>query len=140
MDTIQPCSKLGEATYSVEVFSGQELISSGSAVAVTDNGYLLTEAHVVVRLTHIDEDLKDDSIKVVARTKSRKYRQYGIDICAPRCHLDKYLRDPLILDLAVLTPKQQLTGVPHFKIRTSQLVVGEKVLMAGYPGQGVGPR
>lgn len=35
----------------------------------------------------------------------------------------------------MLIPKQRLTGVPHFQIRESELVVGEKVLMAGYPDE-----
>lgn len=135
MNTVELSNELESVTYSVEVFCGQERICSGSAVAFNNSGFLLTAAHVVVRLDHIQEDFEDPETVVIAKSKFTDFKQYKIGLCAPRVHLDKYLQNPLVIDLAVLIPVQQSTDIPYLDIRNSELSIGENVLMAGYPDE-----
>lgn len=135
MDTIELCSQLEKVTYAVEVIQNDEKVSSGSAVAFTENGYLLTAAHVVARLTHIEKDLSEPNTVVIARTKSLPYHPYHVGLCAPTITLDDYLRRPLIIDLAVLIPMSLQTAIPFLEVQADNVQVGEQVLMAGFPDE-----
>jgi len=135
MNTIELSNELERATHSVEVFCGQERICSGSAVAFNNRGFLLTAAHVVVRLDYIQEDFEDPDTVVLVKSKFTAFQEYKIALCAPRVSLDTYIQKPLVIDLAVLIPVKQSTDIPYLEIRDNDLSIGEEVLMAGYPDE-----
>lgn len=140
MNTIELCSKLEEATYFVNAFTGGEVldpetsIGIGSAVAISQRGDLLTAAHVVTgRLPVREEDVTDQSVKIVAMRKGGNLIPYrpGI-ICGPSI-VNKYFKEPLVIDLALLHPIFPQSNIPHLAICKDPLQLGTQVLMAGFP-------
>lgn len=134
MDNIQLCELIRDVTYSVEVVLGDEIISSGSAVAFNSKGYLMTAAHVVVRLEHIEKDYNDPTVTVIAKTSASGYQTYTIHSCAPRIFLE-FLQEPIIVDLAILVPVEPRALSAFLEIRNTKLKLGESVLMAGFPDE-----
>lgn len=136
MNKIQLCELLKVTTYSVEILCGDEVVDGGSAVAFNPNGCLLTAAHVVARLSHLQKDLSDSRIKIIAKTSSSShYRIYKVGPCAPSIYLPEYLQKPLIIDLAILLPDESIQECPFLGIRKTGVMVGENVLMAGFPDE-----
>lgn len=135
MNSIQISKVIKQCTYAVDVFYKEERISGGSAVAFNSLGYLLTAAHVVVRLEHIDKDVKDTDTVILAKTNSSTYQPFRIGPCAPVISLPKYLRKSIVVDLAILIPLGQKSDIPFLEVRTSNIQIGERVLLAGYPDE-----
>ncbi len=133
------CQLLQETTYLVFVLLdsnvGQpELISSGTAVAVNSRGDLLTAAHVVTtRLPVRAEDVHDPNLVILAKRKSGTFSRYSSPLCGLSVDLGKLLTGPLAVDLAVLRPVEAQREVEFLPISTRAPIVGESVLMAGYP-------
>lgn len=137
MDTIQLCKILKETTYVIDVFHKGERIKSGSGVAFDSRGFILTAAHLVARLDHVDEDVRDPETQVFARTWLSGQQQYRVAVCAPALHLGpkNIFSQPFIVDLAVLIPTTSDLRVSYLPIREKTLDVGEQVLMAGFPDE-----
>jgi len=133
------CELLRETTYLVFVLlageDGQpELIGSGTAVAVNARGDLLTAAHVVTtRFPIRAEDVRDPRIVILAKRKSGVFSRYASPLCGLTVDLGELLTGPLTVDLAVLRPVETQTDVTFLPICLRAPVVGEAVLMAGYP-------
>ena len=134
------CELLRETTYLVFVFLGSnaaqsELIGSGTAVAVNSRGDLLTAAHVVTtRLPVRAEDIKDPNLVILAKRKSGTFSRYGSPLCGLSVDLvGGPLTGPLTVDLAVLRPVEAQRDVEFLPMSTRAPIVGESVLMAGYP-------
>jgi len=150
MNTIKICSKLKETTYFVNIFGheGEPLnpetdYSVGSAVAINDKGDLLTAAHVIdPRLSlrkppwsKIKEDLIDPNTIILAMNnhaklpKLNQYRLFGgiTWLTTPS------VKEPLLIDLAILRPLEPQSNIPYLKIRKNPTLLGTKVLIAGFP-------
>ena len=134
MDSIKLCKILEECTYVVVVFDKDEIVSTGSGVAINRKGDLITAAHVITKLPVKKENLKDPNLTVVARTKTGRYAQYKPGVTGPAVHL-KYFRNPLTIDLAILKPSSPKEEVPFIPISKKKVDVGTKVLMAGFPDE-----
>jgi hypothetical protein len=139
MNTINICSRLKEATYLVNAFTGQEplnpetSIGIGSGVAINGSGDLLTAAHVVTgRIPVRQQDINDPNVIILAKTTSGPFLQYYPVICGPGLQ-NPYVKQPLTIDLALLRPLSPQNNVPHLCISTVPVKVGLQVLMAGYP-------
>lgn len=133
------CSLLRESTYLVFVFladegEGSELLGTGTAVAVNGGGDLLTAAHVVTtRFPIRSEDIEDPRLVVLAKSKSGTFSRYASPLCGLSVDLGELLTGPLTVDLAVLRPVQPQKDVTFLPVCLRAPVVGESVLMAGYP-------
>lgn len=135
MDTIKLSRELEKATYSIEVWCNGEKVSGGSAVAFNSNGYLLTAGHVVVRLTHIQEDYSNPDTIIIARSRFLPPQKYVIHLCPLTVNPSNYFRQPLVIDLAILIPLTPQENVPYLEVRNDEVQVGEQVLMAGFPDE-----
>jgi CBS domain-containing protein len=133
------CELLQETTYLVFVLligedERPELIGSGTAVAVNERGDLMTAAHVVTtRLPIRAEDLDDPRVVVLAKRKSGVFSRYASPLCGLMVDLGELLTDRLTVDLAVLRPVDPQARVAFLPICLRAPIVGESVLMAGYP-------
>jgi hypothetical protein len=133
------CELLQETTYLVFVLlagrDGQpELIGSGTAVAVNARGDLLTAAHVVTtRFPIRAEEVEDPNVVILAKRKSSAFSRYASPLCGLTVDLGELLTGPLTVDLAVLRPVDPQTDVEFLPISLRAPIVGETVLMAGYP-------
>jgi hypothetical protein len=139
MDTVALCERLQSTTYLVFVLLGSpdgepELLGSGSAVAVNSRGDLLTAAHVVTtRLPIRLDDLQDPNLIVLAKSVLGSFRRYSSPLCGLSVNLGGLLSSPLTVDLAVLQPVEGQSNVQFLPLSAHPPVVGEQVLMAGYP-------
>jgi hypothetical protein len=131
MDTINYSIFLEEVTYDVEVLLNGELISSGSAVAINRDGDLVTAAHNIVRLNHVQEDAKEKGVIIYARSKRSNYFQYRILACAPSIGF-AVLREPIVIDLAIIRPIIKNITENYLEIGNILPILGEPVLMAGF--------
>lgn len=136
MDTVKLSQLLRAATYIVEVYEGEEKISAGSAFCVAENGGLVTAAHVVTGRTPIrTSDWQDPSISIIARTSQGSFAQYRTPLCGVQVVFPGPLKEPLQIDLAVLSPIEPQSGVPYLNINYGLVPVGTQVLMAGFPDE-----
>jgi len=139
MEKTRICEVLRETCYLVRILRSDddgrpEHIGWGSAVSVNTRGDLLTAAHVVTtRLPITDEDVHDPRMVILAKKKGETFRQYSPLLCGLSIHLDGVLEQPLTVDLAVLRPIHRLSDVPNLSLCTRPPVLGESVVMAGYP-------
>lgn len=135
MDRSALAQRLEECTYVVEAFEFDERFSQGSAFAINETGTLLTAAHVVTsRLPVRESDVKHPSLRWQARKKGGAWVEYRPGICGPAIKID-FFRQPMTLDLAVLHPVQPISNCAHLEITMNSPVLGDQVLMAGYPDE-----
>ena len=139
MNTIDICSKLEDATYLVNSFTGQEpmhpetSMGTGSGVAINENGDILTAAHVVTgRLPVREQDLNDPNVIILARKKGEQFIQYYPVICGPAID-NETVKQPLTIDLALLRSITRRKNIPYLRISSISIKVGTQVLMAGFP-------
>lgn len=139
MDTIELSKKLTETTYFITSFFGNDPfnkennIGTGSGVTINKNGDILTAAHVISgRIPFKPEDISNPNQVILARNHSNDFIQY-----IPQLFISPFtssiFRAPICIDLVILQPVNQRTNVNYLPISSSKILVGEKILMAGYP-------
>jgi len=136
---IEASSRLEDTTYFVTVFEGgkplnpETTISSGSAVAITTRGDLLTAAHVITGSMPPRKDvLEDPNVITLARKKGGQFIQYVPGRLALGLN-NPAVRETLYIDLGLLRPLSPQEHVPFLEIDYEPVKVGCEVLMAGYP-------
>jgi len=134
MDTIKLCSLLAEVTYLVYVTRGRQLLRTGSAVAVTNGGHLITAAHVITGSENLETGYIDPEIRIYARLKTSHWKEYVVGLCAPKVEAD-YLVKPFVVDLALLVPVEESYEAAAPELFTQPLTAGIDVLMAGFPNE-----
>lgn len=133
MDTIGISRRLLETSYLIRVFLGDELISSGSGVAVNSHGDLLTAAHVVTgRLPVRQGDLDDPRVNILATRSFGDLVDYEPIGCGIQFDSESFTQ-PITVDLALLRPKSSRTETPFLEVSDATPLVGTQVLMAGFP-------
>lgn len=134
MNKIELAEKLEQRTYLIFVFDKDDIIGTGSAVSINENGMLMTAAHVIIGSKFDYDILKSPYLKVIAKTKKGKFKEYSVGTTAPKFH-NQYLTTPIIIDLCLLKPVNKLTNVPFFSICDYRNVDGTDVLLAGHPDE-----
>ncbi len=135
-NTVQLASLLEATTYAINCYTEGEHFSSGSGFCISPDGVILTAAHVITGRTPLrKDDVKDPSLRIVARTSSGPSISYrpvtiGIKVNGP-C----ILKEPLEIDLAILAPLEKLEGLPCLEVPNSIYPSGTQVLMAGFPDE-----
>ncbi len=129
--------KLKRTTYVIEVYQEDEKYSQGSGYCVHEKGFLVTAAHVITnRVPFKEEDWRDPTIKILARTSQGDFLRYEPVLCGPTITFPGPLKEPLQIDLAVLRPAELRSGVEHLKVAAERWpAVGTQVLMAGFPDE-----
>lgn len=139
MDRILLSKKLEETTYLVHVIMKHEdhepeLISTGSAFCINNLGFLMTAAHVVTGRTPIrQEDVEDPSVEIGAKTKDGVFQRYVPFLTGFGLNLPGYLKEPVIVDIAILKPLVPKENFNFLKLAKNKPDVGSEVLMAGFP-------
>lgn len=134
MNKIKLAEKLEHCTYMVYVFDKNVTVEIGSAVSVNKNGTLITAAHVIIGSDFDYDVLKSPDLKVMAKTKKGKFKEYSVGITAPKIQ-NQYLTTPIIIDLCILKPVNEMTDIPFFSICDYRNVDGTDVLLAGHPDE-----
>lgn len=139
MNSIELASKLKLTTYFISSFTGKDpldletCIGMGSGVAINEKGDLLTAAHVITgRIPLRQEDIQDQNVKIVAKTETGLFIQYLPFKFVPSLNNPR-LKEQLTVDLAVLRPLSPQKNIPFMPISTEPIILGEQILMAGYP-------
>lgn len=131
MDTIKLCTLLTSVTYQVYVTQGDQLRRYGSAVAINNDGHLLTAAHVVGEPHNFGTKRIDPGIEVHAKPARGYLKQYRVEYCATLVG-GNYLVQPFVIDLARLVPTERLDNVAALSLSAIPVVLGMDVLMAGF--------
>jgi hypothetical protein len=135
MNKVDLSSLLKETTYLVNVYLGKEmeLISSGSAVPINENGVLVTAAHVVTgRLPVKKEDVHDPEATILVKSIGGVFQEYHSGTCGFSMS-SEYFREPIFVDLAILIPNRIQNKIKHLPITSQEIETGQDVIMAGYP-------
>jgi hypothetical protein len=139
MDRISLSKILEETTYLVQVIMNHEdhepeLISTGSAFCINNLGYLMTAAHVVTGRTPIRQmDVEDPNVEIGAKTKDGIFQRYVPFLTGFGLNLPGYLKEPIIVDIAILKPLKSSENSNFLKLANMKPYVGSEVLMAGFP-------
>ena len=139
-NTVELASLLKATTYTIQCYLNDELISSGSGFCISDDGVLLTAAHVITgRIPITQKDIQDPDLRIVARTSIGDTISYrptttGIKINLPDDIQDGFTEE-LVIDLAVIAPIQPVKSTPHLHVSNEVYKPGTQVLMAGFPDE-----
>lgn len=135
MNKVAICRKIKEATKRIIVFSECEVVGSGTAVIINDQGVALTANHVINDMKKITTPRlimisKDDDEKVA-------HIEYQVVLCDISFSVDMpQFIGPLSIDLAILKPKQSLNyKCKYVELDDGKAEEGEDVIMAGFPDE-----
>lgn len=130
--------RLRHATYVLEMYDGDEKYSTGTGFAVNNEGVLLTAAHVITgRIPIREKDWLDPDLTILGYTKeSPEEVEYTPLLCGITIDMEVF-RNPLLVDAAVLVPKEEYRDGPRpfLEVSSEESTVGTEVLMAGYPDE-----
>ena len=139
LDSIKLAASLKQTTYFISSFIGDDpfdtesCIGMGSGVAINQNGYLLTAAHVVTgRLPLTNDDIHDENVKIIAKTENGNFEQYVAHAFIPNFNNPKITKT-ISIDLAIIRPINPQMNIPFIPISQNPIILGENILMAGYP-------
>jgi hypothetical protein len=130
LPTTTICHRVSQASWRIVILRAEEphdLLSFGSAFAVSPKGLLLTARHVI-------SDGKNFFASVILGLKNGTQEpQWFAPITAPDHALNTGAREtePFAIDVAALAPVHPLT-TEYLPLRRDQLEVGEEIIAAGY--------
>lgn len=134
-DTKSLAVKIENCTYVIEAYELDEKYSTGSGFAISRYGHLMTAAHVITnRLPVRPKDLNDPNVSIRAKKRGGEWISYKVGVCGPSIKLE-YFREPLTVDIAILHPTVTNDDVPFLEICDEKPVIGENILMGGYPDE-----
>ncbi|MBU2504038.1 MAG: serine protease [Nanoarchaeota archaeon] len=134
MDKIEICKKLKESTQKILLFDGDKFAGfSGSGIVIKSDGMLLTANHVVAPCAKlINPRIFAHSAGGISHKKT-EYRlrlfDVSFDIGMPN------FAKPLLIDLAVLMPKEKINDRPYIETENELCVEGQDMFMAGFPDE-----
>lgn len=126
-------NKVSPACCYVTVFLGDERISEGTGFAYTNNGEVLTAAHVVTGRWPIKhEDYRDPNQRIFCKFPGLPVAEYQIFFCCIEIDVPGFLGS-VQLDISLLLPKQPHSAtVPHLPALVEPPKLGQRVFLAGY--------
>lgn len=127
------CNKILDSTCSLNIFLGEEKISSGTGFSFTPGGQVITAGHVVTgRFPLKSSDIKDPNVRIFGKFRTIPTVEYKVELCGMTIVAD-FMAEPIQIDLAILTPKEKLlTPIPHLPTKLTAPKLGETVLIAGF--------
>lgn len=127
------CNKILNATCSLNIFLGEEKISSGTGFSFFPNGQAITAGHVVTgRFPLKDSDVKDPNVKIFGKYRSLPTIEYKVQLCGITILTD-FTTEPIQVDLAILAPKDDLVEpIPYLPTKLAPPKLGETVFLAGF--------
>jgi hypothetical protein len=126
-------NKASSACCYVTVFLGDERISQGTGFAYTNNGEVLTAAHVVTSRWPIKhEDYRDPNQRIFCKFPGLPIAEYRVFLCGIDIEVPGFL-GRVQLDIALLLPMQlHSAAVPHLPALVEPPKLGQRVFLAGY--------
>lgn len=137
MKIVDICKKLDQTTYRIRAYLEEGLIGEGTGFCYNKHGGLITAAHVLNNNKPFRKKEKG-KIKVIANAKYGPEIQYHINLCGITINWpDGPLKEDIVIDLAVLSPKVPLQNAPFLKVEAEEQEqkVGTEVVMAGFPDE-----
>ncbi|MDD5396542.1 MAG: serine protease [Candidatus Moranbacteria bacterium] len=135
MDKIEICKKLEFTTQKILLFSGNELVSTGTGVVVRNDGVVLTANHVI---SDFDKIVNPKIVIIGKDEKSEVMHREYVPVLF-NVSFDVNMSDsisPLDIDLAILKPKDKFSVGDNFIPLCDDIApVGMEVLMAGFPDE-----
>lgn len=127
------CNRILDATCSLNIFLGEEKISSGTGFSFLSNGQVVTAGHVVTgRFPLKDSDVKDPNVKIFGKFRRFPVIEYKVQLCGITISTD-FMSGPIQVDLAILSPKDELKEpMPYLPTKLTAPKLGETVLIAGF--------
>jgi hypothetical protein len=140
MKNTELSKKILESTYSIFCYDHGELYSMGTAVAIHDDGTLLTAGHVITNGKELSEEeiLKGD-IVIFGRDSSGSIMLYRPILYNLSFILPGYFKEKIDLDIAVIKPIVQQNNTKCLAICKRKIDVGEDIIIGGYPDDVVFP-
>lgn len=123
MDGITLSERLEEVTTRI-IVDKQSGLTEGSGVVISEDGLVMTASHVIM------EDSQNVAGEILVRKKATDFIKYKPIIGGLEVDAD-YLSKPIIIDLALLKPLEEITS-SYLEIADS-VSVGMDCLMAGFP-------
>ena len=134
LNRIALCEIIRKSTCLVKISIGEENFGTGTGVAISADGSILTAAHVVTgRIPQNPDDGFDPSVTILVKPNlDSVFIEYKPIICGVFINLPLYFRRPMVIDLALLQPMNPLENVPSLPVSKQPSPVGADILMAGY--------
>lgn len=136
MDKQKICEKVTKSIYRVKAYQDDEIISVGSAFCFNDTGSLITAAHVLDNDKPFKvNEIVEKNISFTAQRKNEIPALYKANICGIKVDWPDGPVNQIIIDLAILSPKEPKQNVPHLNINMDKRFIGQEVIMAGFPDE-----
>lgn len=127
--------KIAKACCLITVFIDDEKVSEGTGFAYTQEGHVLTAAHVVTGRWPIrHDDYRDPNQKIYCKFPGLPVLEYSVVFCSIGIQVSAFT-GPVQIDLAALEPKKQEVApqsYPFIPAKVEPPRLGEQVFMAGY--------
>jgi hypothetical protein len=136
MDKQKICEEIVQSIYRVKAYQDDDLFSTGTAFCFNDSGSLITAAHVLDDGKPFNEnEIVEKNISFTAQRKNEEPTLYKANICGIKIDWPDGPIDQIIIDLAILSPKEPKQNVPHLNINMDKRSVGQEVVMSGFPDE-----
>ncbi len=135
MNKIQICEKLKKSIRKIILFNNNQIISSGTGIAITETGILLTANHVVKQYATLSNP------KIIASAASgagdilrHEYKPFLYNVSF-NINMPEFAK-PLGIDLAILQPIEKITEkVTFIELEDDIPLEGTTIIMAGFPDE-----
>ncbi|MFN3238084.1 MAG: trypsin-like peptidase domain-containing protein [Pseudomonadales bacterium] len=123
---------ISETCCVITVVLDDEVISMGTGFCFLESGEIITAGHVVTgRFPIRAEDADDPAVTYFAKFPGKPLVEYKVVISCITITVEGF-SDDIQLDLAILIPTSESSGIPFLNAHTSGPVLGEEVFLAGY--------
>lgn len=125
--------KISQACCCVTVFLDEDKISEGTGFAFSENGDILTAAHVITaRWPILPEDYKTPGLRIFCKFPGVPLIEYKVAFCGITLQVSGFTA-PIQFDLAALVAKNPHScAVPFLPTVVHPPKLGQRVLLAGY--------
>lgn len=127
--------KVEQACCLITVFVEDEQVSQGTGFAYTQQGYVLTAAHVVTERWPIrHEDYRDPTQKIYCKFPGPPVLEYSVVFCSIEIEVPVFT-GRIQIDLAALVPMRQDAAPQPYPFIPAMIEpprLGQQVFMAGY--------
>lgn len=136
MDKQKICDKTAQSIYRVKAYQDDDLFSIGTAFCFNDRGSLITAAHVLDDgKPYKENEIVEKNISFTAQRKNEEPAFYKANLCGIKIDWPNGPVNQIIIDLAILSPQEPKHDVPHLNINKDKRLVGQEVIMAGFPDE-----
>lgn len=133
MDQKEICKKIKNITKKLLLLDGDRVVSTGTGVFIDKEGTIITANHVIAAYSKLKNPrILANLINEKGAIEQILYEQFASNII-----LDVHpgVIKPLNIDLAILKPVSNISGVEFIEMESALAEVGSNVFMAGFPDE-----